>query len=804
MAINKLGSGGFNHLGTPLGTASIPSFVPSGMRANPPDVYLNFQTNQAWIKSTNTTTTASSLTSISRASIATQVDSLGAWSQVSSNALARSDQGVAVWEARTNGIRNNTMQGASAGTPGTVPTNWFIGSLPTGISSQIVGTGTTSGITYIDIRLFGTASSSNFPAIFFETGTGIAGLYGQTWSSSAFFAEAPSSTRTNTPQWSLQVQENNSGGSFLAGHAGSSFTLPSSLTSQTYAVTPTNSATAFLLPYVACTLNSGTAYDFTIRIGWPQLENNALINSTVASAVKTANGTGGVNSTGVYSVGGGTGTATTLNCTWAAGVLTVNSVASAGSYTVLPPSPATLTYVSGTATGWTGATVTLTPADNSTQAAPSNPIPTTGSAVARAADVVTLTTPSAFGTAYSLYASGSPGVSINYASQCLFDADNGGGNQVGLYRLLTGLTNGYANPPNASASGSVWAQANPGKLAASIIAGNQQFSGIGLASASIGTGGTIPAGMTTVRIGASVSGASPFNGNVTEIAIWYNQALSAAALQTATTTVPAPAQLWSFANRTFFDDFASISTIDTANTKAAGFNWYVNNAWPNAGSPWTTATATQAGDISVSNSVLTLATDRSTFGETLNTAVSAVNANSYLGTVFTGGAYFETRFKFNPATALLADASWPAFWSTAVEYMAQNAAHFGEMDFIEAVPTGTGTVSMNSATLDWTSGSNNHSSNTTGLVAADANWHTYGRLWVPASLNSGTGLLKTYIDGVLVATVQYSATGGASPAFSPSNPNGVASIIDSQHFPIILGAGPSWSVQIDYVAVWQR
>ena len=76
------------------------------------------------------------------------------------------------------------------------------------------------------------------------------------------------------------------------------------------------------------------------------------------TAVQQSSGTGGVNGTAVYSVSGGTCTTQpTLNVTWTSGALTVNSIANAGSCSAFPPSPAPLTYVSGTASGWTGATV---------------------------------------------------------------------------------------------------------------------------------------------------------------------------------------------------------------------------------------------------------------------------------------------------------------------------------------------------------------------------------------------------------------------------------------------------------------
>lgn len=48
--------------------------------------------------------------------------------------------GLLVEPQRTNSIRNNSMQGAVAGTPGTPPTNWTMGTA-NGISREILGLG---------------------------------------------------------------------------------------------------------------------------------------------------------------------------------------------------------------------------------------------------------------------------------------------------------------------------------------------------------------------------------------------------------------------------------------------------------------------------------------------------------------------------------------------------------------------------------------------------------------------------------------------------------------------------------------
>ena len=54
----------------------------------------------------------------------------------------------------TNSIRNNTMVGAVAGTPGTLPTNWG-GSLATvnGIAINVVGSGYEAGIPYAALAI---------------------------------------------------------------------------------------------------------------------------------------------------------------------------------------------------------------------------------------------------------------------------------------------------------------------------------------------------------------------------------------------------------------------------------------------------------------------------------------------------------------------------------------------------------------------------------------------------------------------------------------------------------------------------
>ena len=322
---------------------------------------------------------------VSRASTEYEVCNGQLYGPFANNALAITPGcGAWVWEARTNLIGNNTMVGAVAGTPGTLPTNWSIGTA--GLSQQVVGTGgLPNGFNYIDVRFFGT-TTGQYGSLNFMPASTVGGSYGKTYSMYAQLAVV-AGTFNNVFQYGLAYDELNSGGSYITGQT-LPFTITSSLFPYSGSRTTINSGTVYLQPkfYFNMTGASGQAVDFTLRIALPQLELNPNIPATVASAVKAADGTGGVNGAGVYTITGGTCTTQpTLNVTWAGGVLTVNSVANAGSCTALPPSPATLAYLSGAATGWTGATATLTPVDNSAQGFATGPILTSSGAVTRAA-----------------------------------------------------------------------------------------------------------------------------------------------------------------------------------------------------------------------------------------------------------------------------------------------------------------------------------------------------------------------------------------------------------------------------------
>jgi hypothetical protein len=67
----------------------------------------------------------------------------------------------------TNSIRNNTMVGAVAGTPGTFPTNWGLAN-GSALSYSVIGTGVDDEISYIDVRFFGTSILNQEVSFYFE------------------------------------------------------------------------------------------------------------------------------------------------------------------------------------------------------------------------------------------------------------------------------------------------------------------------------------------------------------------------------------------------------------------------------------------------------------------------------------------------------------------------------------------------------------------------------------------------------------------------------------------------------------
>lgn len=241
--------------------------------------------------------------SFSRGSSGSYFDATGTLQQAATN-VPRFDYGATpvgavplgllIEEQRTNSIRNNTGQGAVAGSPGTLPTNW-ITALPAGITQTVVGVGSESGIAYIDLQFTGTCTSTGNVVVFRpDNGTGTSAATGQAWTGS-FYQRIVGGALPPEAAPALSWEELTSALAYVTGGSASISTpTGAALSTQRIQNTRTLSGGATVAAvrfYAQFTVNTGTALNVTVRIGLPSLELGAFATSpiiTTGSAVTRA------------------------------------------------------------------------------------------------------------------------------------------------------------------------------------------------------------------------------------------------------------------------------------------------------------------------------------------------------------------------------------------------------------------------------------------------------------------------------------------------------------------------------------
>ena len=206
-------------------------------------------------------------------------------------------RGLLIEEARTNSIRNSQGGGSTngvIGSGGAAPTNWGITANANGITSEILGTGTEDGFSYIDIKLSGTPTATSDVLVTFEPANAVVAANSQTWTQSAYFKLSGGTTAN--AQLYVELRARTAGGLFISGqNVDTNFTPTSaSLKSQRHNVTlVTSDATVGrMLPLARVSYTSGATIDITLRIAAPQLEQGAFATSyiptTTAAATRAA------------------------------------------------------------------------------------------------------------------------------------------------------------------------------------------------------------------------------------------------------------------------------------------------------------------------------------------------------------------------------------------------------------------------------------------------------------------------------------------------------------------------------------
>lgn len=278
------------------------------------------------------------------------------------------------------------------------------------------------------------------------------------------------------------------------------------------------------------------------------------------------------------------------------------------------------------------------------------------------------------------------------------------------------------------------------------------------------------------------------------------------------TTVYLPA--WTIASATWSSGTATIET-SISNTLITGDQVYINNTSP---SGYQTTGNGQPCDGSaytitvVDSQHFTYALAGNPFGTSTTGAVYK-GFCGWRGRLFANGFVRRVTFAFDE-TLYSANITFNSFWAQSL-YGETGGENF-EGDWFDFLP-GSGTVELISIIHDWQA--NNMSSYTPQSRASIGNpvldgthFYSVDQVWVPTSKNGGTGVFQTWFYNPDNSTYYhmtnydqtYTLTTGATPAASPSNPNGVYSIVETgaPGLPIQITSG-TFPLYIKNIQVWQ-
>jgi hypothetical protein len=195
--------------------------------------------------------------------------------------------GLLVEEQRTNLVTNSSATGAAIGTPGTLPTGWSNIGGATGLTSEIAAVGTEDGIPYVDFRFYGTAGN-NFLTI--TPVSGNLGFVTNTSYASSVYTKFVAGAAPTGLTASLRIRYNlsPSGQTDII----TNFAMPSAgglNVNRFFATgTTTGTLTGTGLLFLQLNYSASQVVDFTIRVGYPQLEQGAFATSVIPTTTAAA------------------------------------------------------------------------------------------------------------------------------------------------------------------------------------------------------------------------------------------------------------------------------------------------------------------------------------------------------------------------------------------------------------------------------------------------------------------------------------------------------------------------------------
>jgi len=189
---------------------------------------------------------------------------------------ARTPRGTALASSTSsrNEIRNGDAVGAVAGvvgSGGSAPTNWSFGPA-NGLTREVVGSGTEAGISYVEVRFYGTPTAA-YASLSFESVSQIAVAEGESWTGS-FSYRLSAGSLSNIVAVQQRLEQNQSNGTFISNAYNSVGTVDATWrrTSFTRTITDTTPDTARLRPALYLSLTIGQPIDITLRVGAVQFE----------------------------------------------------------------------------------------------------------------------------------------------------------------------------------------------------------------------------------------------------------------------------------------------------------------------------------------------------------------------------------------------------------------------------------------------------------------------------------------------------------------------------------------------------